>query len=640
MWCIKNRYKTLAIYLLLAFSTPTVFAQTKYITNLKSEEQFFMLEGKPLSDKYSGTKAVKVVLDLQRKELYFLSSKHYTYHRDFCTRVLNNHDELSSFNFNNYRSSYLRDYVFATINYYPERRIYTLEFADIEKFSIDVIRLYKLVKAKSFIGEKLFLHPITDNQLAFIKKSKEDLNIITSNELYNGIARQMLVKGSAIGRLRRIAIDTLSKTKINAWDIVLTNGSPNDIDLCAGLIITKFQSPLSHINILCHNRGTPVMAYKDAFYDTDILQYIGKPVRLEIAEDYQLSTAKPEELQRIIAAKRKGRERKLAIDRSFSELRSLKKLSFKDVKRVGGKAANLAELFNVRRLSKSCRLPEKGFAIPMFYYLDHFKKSGAQKMLTNLLKDSTKLGNSTQCKEQLKQIRTVIKNYSLDETVLMKIKEKLVELGYESGGRIRFRSSTNAEDIKGFNGAGLYGSYTGVYGASEGKTIERAVKKVWASVWKERAFKERDYFGINQRSVAMGVLVHRAFGTEELNGVAVTKNLYRKGDEAYIINAQKGEIAIVKGADSATTEISILSKSYFDGAIQNDYISYSSLNEGQALMNKQQIENLFNSLEKIKQHYYFRVRTDHNISYTDYALDVEFKIKKGQVIIKQARPFN
>jgi phosphoenolpyruvate synthase/pyruvate phosphate dikinase len=49
----------------------------------------------------------------------------------------------------------------------------------------------------------------------------------------------------------------------------------------------------------------------------------------------------------------------------------------------------------------------------------------------------------------------------------------------------RFRSSTNAEDLESFSGADLYSSYSAKKDHPT-KTIDRAIKKVWASLWNLR----------------------------------------------------------------------------------------------------------------------------------------------------------
>ena len=73
------------------------------------------------------------------------------------------------------------------------------------------------------------------------------------------------------------------------------------------------------------------------------------------------------------------------------------------------------------------------------------------------------------------------------------------------------------------------------------RPMDEAMKKVWASLWSYGAYMERQYFGINQRTVYMGILVHRSFPEEQINGVAITKNLYRDSYFGYVVNAQKGK---------------------------------------------------------------------------------------------------
>ena len=57
---------------------------------------------------------------------------------------------------------------------------------------------------------------------------------------------------------------------------------------------------------------------------------------------------------------------------------------------------------------------------------------------------------------------------------------------------------------------------------------------------------ERSYFGIDQKSVAMAILCHRSFPGESANGVVITKNLYRKNYRGFVVNAQKGDVSVVK----------------------------------------------------------------------------------------------
>ena len=57
--------------------------------------------------------------------------------------------------------------------------------------------------------------------------------------------------------------------------------------------------------------------------------------------------------------------------------------------------------------------------------------------------------------------------------------------------RVRFRSSSNTEDLPGFNGAGLYTSISGQI-ENEERAIDDAIRTVWASLYLQRAYDERD----------------------------------------------------------------------------------------------------------------------------------------------------
>ena len=126
---------------------------------------------------------------------------------------------------------------------------------------------------------------------------------------------------------------------------------------------------------------------------------------------------------------------------------------------------------------------------------------------------------------------------------------------------MRFRSSSNVEDALEFNGAGLYDSTSACAAddldddnsgpsrcdsdnASE-RGVARALRKVWQSVWNFRAFEEREFFGIPQQEVAMGILVSRAYAEERANGVIFTGNPSNPLDDRYLVTSQVGDSSVV-----------------------------------------------------------------------------------------------
>ncbi|MFA5092445.1 MAG: PEP/pyruvate-binding domain-containing protein [Candidatus Omnitrophota bacterium] len=74
------------------------------------------------------------------------------------------------------------------------------------------------------------------------------------------------------------------------------------------------------------------------------------------------------------------------------------------------------------------------------------------------------------------------------------------------------RSSTNAEDLPGYVGAGLYGSFKNVRPDQE--SLAENIKKVWASVWNELPFRDRQVEGIDHLAVYPAVLIQQMYPSD------------------------------------------------------------------------------------------------------------------------------
>lgn len=105
------------------------------------------------------------------------------------------------------------------------------------------------------------------------------------------------------------------------------------------------------------------------------------------------------------------------------------------------------------------------------------------------------------------------------------------------------RSSTNVEDLEGFNGAGLYESKSiELSDCSDERKIEATLKYIWASLWNWRGYQERKLFGIKENHVHMAVLVQPFYGASSVhcNGVAITAHPFRNDFPGALINTQLG----------------------------------------------------------------------------------------------------
>lgn len=259
------------------------------------------------------------------------------------------------------------------------------------------------------------------------------------------------------------------------------------------------------------------------------------------------------------------------------------------------------------------------------YGLDHY--------VANMLQNDDFWQNAAYRSATLTQLRDSIVSSPLDTVLLKLVMEQLDQP--DKFPYIRFRSSTNAEDIEGFNGAGLYDSFTGIPGDPK-RSVDRAIKRVWASLWNYRAFEERQYFKIDHGTVAMGILVHRSFPAEAANGVAITENLYNQYNPAVTINVQVGETSIVNPDGNYLPEgiIYYLFDDQFEDTYQ--YVSHSTVPgmEGKTVMSPGELRLLKDYCMAIHYHYCA-------INFECKTMDIEFKVDfvdgVRKIYIKQAR---
>jgi hypothetical protein len=441
--------------------------------------------------------------------------------------------------------------------------------------------------------------------------------------------------------LRKIDISEIGSTYIGRHDVVLVNGLPVDIPVIAGIITTVFQTPLSHINVLSHNRGTPNMALKTAWDDPEISKYLDKLVHLTVTNDtFSIKNASITEAQAFWEKREPKQTITLECNDTVSGLFDVKELSIQSTPLVGAKAANLAEIAKITLDGDSMPIPEGAFAIPFYYYRQHINQNGIDKFIEGMLDDSLFSQNFLRRKKLLEDLRDTIINAPLDSRFVQLVEEKIRSVS--DFNSIRFRSSTNAEDIEGFNGAGLYESFSAYRGDTK-KTVSAAIKKVFAGLWTLRGFEERDYFKIDHGCVAMGVLVHRAFPAEEVNGVAITQNIYNPFLGAYTINAQIKDISVVNPPAGFTADQLLfhtgVTDPFADPVIE--YITHSNVNEGMPVMSDDELVSLARWLNAIHNYYYFRYYRDKVLSVYQFAMDVEFKLDHPgrKLYIKQARPY-
>ena len=643
----------ICFFLILLFMSCSIFGNietemcsVKYLDSIESQEDSTCLANVPNSSTYSKTKEIKGIYDKTNNKIYFINSNLYQLHYDFASQVLNYTEGHVAFDATEYYGIGNRKYDLFTLVHYLDSDIWTIEFSigdQIDSSSIE--SLYNKVVQYTFFGNKLKYFPRSEDKIKNIELLKDKIPIISVEEIYKNQKYQAMNTGITYGKLRKINIEDIGKVDINSHDIIVTNGLPNDMPVVAGMVTTKNQHNLSHINVLSVNRNTPNMVQTDAYTSSKFSELENKYVMLNVsANDFEIKEVTEKEVSDFWLSKQNKKIISLEIDRTTKGLQDMKNLSHKDIKLVGAKAANFAELTKIKindeeDNSSFVRTPESAFAIPMYYYLEHLKENGIDILIEEKLKELKDLTDENSKIQKLKEIQDAIQNAPINKEFLKTVENKITSLGNYK--KMKFRSSTNAEDLEEFNGAGLYDSYSGELG-NEKKSIEKAIKKVWASLWNYRAYEEREYFNIDENTVAMSILVHRSFPNEELNGVAITTNITNRDYPAFTINAQLGEESVVLPENGSIPEQFLYFFLYPDpySEPQIEYITYSSLSPNKSIMTDEEKAYLAYVLNSIKRKFYYDILlTDE--SFTSFGLDIEFKFDTSdrKLYIKQVRPY-
>jgi hypothetical protein len=624
------------------------------------KDDFDALASIPLDASIPGASSLKTIVDvIDNGELYFQDSKEFKIHWDFASTHLSGGEKpvvpaLSKFNETEYFTPNRR-FILGTLTRYDGPGIYAYEIAPYDNASADKIATaYLKIRDACFCGDKLYFHPSSQAVEVEAAKLPASVKIITTEKLFEGITYQPLNYATGIGKLVFTTAKKLEKEYIGFRDIVVLDAVPNDISVTSGIITQEFQTPLSHINVLAQNRGIPNMGLLGAVTDSALNALKGKWVKLVVGpNDYQVTEVTQAEADEWWEAHKPTAVSIARLDTSAKALLNVGEiLDFKNSASVleaikkaipayGGKATNYGTFPHMDSTQIKFH---KAFAVPVFYYWQHMQHHGFNDSVDKWLLDPKFTGDQAERDKRLKRLRDAIIAAPLDSAFADQLMKR-VRSEFPTINRIRFRSSTNAEDLEGFTGAGLYESHTGDPDDPSDHIFD-AIKDVWSGVWFFRAFEERSFRSIEHKSVGMAVLVHAAYPEEEANGVASTSNPFdREGIEpGFYVNVQAGgDEEVVAPSAGVTTDEFIY---HYDMPGQPIvFLARSSLvPKGSTVLTAAQTNSLGKALKEIQRYYQPLYGKDAS---KWWAMEVDFKLDQPVddpngppiILIKQARPY-
>ena len=323
-------------------------------------------------------------------------------------------------------------------------------------------------------------------------------------------------------------------------------------------------------------------------------------------------------------------EQKKKIDKTNLIL-PLVMLSRDNMAEVGGKAANLGEVYNRAHLP----VPQ-GFAVTAYacqHFLDHNDLS--------IVIDSKLRGldvNDTQTLMEVSaEIQSLILNTELPADLERELHEAVLELKNKSGTDIRLavRSSATSEDSE----ASFAGQHSTVLNVTE-KNLIHAYKKVVSSTFNSRALFYRRKKGYLDQDVIMSVacimmvdaqvsgVMYTIDPNDSRNAVIMISAVWGLGVSAvdgstdtdfYQVNKQNGQIEKSEIATKGT-----ICRTDAEGGTKDEAVSDDLKNK--ACLEPEQIKTLVDYGLKLESHY-------------GVVLDIEWAIdKKNRLYILQARP--
>ena len=579
----------------------------------------------------AGWEAVKfhmVDMNTDRPSVYFMNTKTYQRHDDFSAAVglevnpLHGHETM------------IGEMVYHPKAVAPDGSlgVYRFQFGANDVYSFKEISYAFTVLAASMplLEDNLAYYPMWSKAVPRYHKDQSlyddsRVDVLLAEDIAFDLDFISLNRGRGFGFLRAMSLGE----RPNPRDIVIYDALPNELPRVAGIITTVPQTPLSHVNLRAVQDGVPNAFIRDALEAPDIEGLIGSYVQYLVGStSYYVFAASPAEVDAHYADSRPSEPQTPERDLTVTEITPLSDIEFDDWNAFGVKAANVAVLGTLDFPENT--VPD-GYAVPFYFYDEFMKHNGFYDDVKELLADPNFQSDFDTQESKLKKLRKKIKKGETPEWMTGALEE--MHAGFPAGTSLRYRSSTNNEDLPGFSGAGLYDSKTQHPDETEEDGIAKSLKQVYASLWNFRAFTEREFYRVDHLAAAMGVLVHPNYSDELANGVAVSFDPIRMRYGNYYVNSQLGEDLVTNpDAHSAPEEILL-----HQGGEYTVLATSNQVQRGQLLMSDAQMDQLRRHLELIHDEFaeLYGIEGDE-----PFAMEIEFKITSDDILsIKQARPW-
>jgi phosphoglucan,water dikinase len=307
----------------------------------------------------------------------------------------------------------------------------------------------------------------------------------------------VLSAGTAEGRLitasRLEELERAEKTPV----ILLLRQAAGDEDIPSavrGLILAHDLPHLSHLAVRARQAGVVLATCAETDRFEELAALAGRAVRLHAAEDtVDLTPAGPTG-----AAPKPRPAPPLAPVALESEANCLP-LDRATVQNAGGKATGLRQLAELASRSDAVFRVPQTLVVPFGVMDASVAGTGGLAAKYHHLVEELAAAATAEAADRLAQeLRAVVGQVPVPEEILERAARE-----FGAGARLMVRSSSNAEDLPGLAGAGLYESVANVALPD----LADAIRRVWASLWSRAAVQSRRATGILPSQARMAVVL-------------------------------------------------------------------------------------------------------------------------------------
>ena len=308
-----------------------------------------------------------------------------------------------------------------------------------------------------------------------------------------------------------------------------------------------------------------------------------------------------------------------------------KDIRFEDVNIVGGKGANLGEMYSL-----GIPVPN-GFVVTANTYFDFIEKNKLKPQIKNIL-SITNVDHPDELQSASQKIRSLIKKAPFTHDISIQIMTAYKKLGSFGGlvdMPVAVRSSATAEDSLDASFAGQQDTYLNVVGESN---VLHRVRDCWASLFTPRSIFYRVKKKYDHFKVGVAVPIQKMVQSE-ISGIMFTANPVSNNKNEIIIEViwGLGEY-IVQGV--ITPDQFIIDKSNWTIKQKNNVSQDRQLVKNQNETHEIDVPKYKQNKIKIDDTIALKIAKIGQKLHNHYgkAQDIEFAIEKGKFYVVQTRP--